>query len=279
MKISIVIPIYQSIENAEKELPEVIEYLKNKFREFELIFIIDNLFISDKVHALFDDKEYVSVYTLNKNYGQQFATLCGFYLAKGEYIVSVDEDVFEHIMQIDDHFNFNNYDAMYLYYDKKNMYQSKFRWFLSSIYKNILLQLAGLNSYSTSFRIIKSSLRDSILKQQHIYYNIEHCISLETKSIGVQRININDITDHNSSYNYSKLINIAFQFFLESSTFIFISILLFIPYFIFLAYTKQYIVVSSVYLAIISLCTIFYYWKRFKKPKLKTLIEGAILLK
>lgn len=96
VKYSVVVPVY----NSEKSLNELYIRLKNVFdniinEEFELILVDD--FSKDNSFAIMKqlhEKDYrVSSIQLSRNCGQHPAILCGFKFAKGEYVITMDDDL------------------------------------------------------------------------------------------------------------------------------------------------------------------------------------------
>ena len=94
-EISVVIPVYR----AEKTLKELHERLVNVFEteklSFEIIFIEDCG--GDQSWKLIDElsqkDERVHGIQLARNYGQHTALVCGIRMAKGKYIVTMDDDL------------------------------------------------------------------------------------------------------------------------------------------------------------------------------------------
>lgn len=228
MDLTIVIPVYQSVQNAVKHLPGVIQELRAKYSDFEIIFIVDNIHINEQARISLEDFESVSVYTLDKNYGQQFATMCGLYLAKGDYIVSIDEDMTQHIVEICNTNEYQKADMLYFCYNKQKMYKAKTRVFFTYLYKNIFLKLFQFSEHS-SFRVFSKDLRDKMMLQKHMFFNLDLMIGLATKNIVVRKIDIGDLTDSNSSYNYFKLSKVAFHQFYECNPFIINLVIFFFP--------------------------------------------------
>ena len=93
---SIVVPVY----NSEHTLEELYARLKNVFEntmqeEFELILVDDSsrdnsYAVMEKLHRQ-DDR--VKIIQMAKNFGQHPALLCGFSFAKGEFIITMDDDL------------------------------------------------------------------------------------------------------------------------------------------------------------------------------------------
>ena len=96
-KYSIVIPVYKS-SSSLIELAERTEqlFLKMPNAEYELIFVNDSPFSKktvDTLEVLAQRNPQIIVIELMKNFGQQAATLCGIKYAKGDYIITMDDDL------------------------------------------------------------------------------------------------------------------------------------------------------------------------------------------
>ena len=93
---SVVIPVY----NSEHTLEELYKRLKNVFDEtlkedFELILVDDGS--KDQSYAIMQnlrsaDKR-VKIIQMAKNFGQHPALLCGFSFAKGDFVITMDDDL------------------------------------------------------------------------------------------------------------------------------------------------------------------------------------------
>lgn len=213
MQISIVIPIYNTIQHLLIGLPSIITLVSSKYTDFEIIIVKDtketiNGF--DKLLNIKDNYKQIEIYYLNANYGQHFATLCGFYLAKGKHIVSIDEDTVEYLTELCYDNNYINYNIYYYLYSKNKIYNSINRIFLSKLFLRFYTFILNIKVHST-YRIISKQLRDEILKKKHIYWEIDAMIQAQTDDIGYKSISVNNITDKASGYNYYKLFKMAFK--------------------------------------------------------------------
>ena len=165
MELSVVVPVYRSAKNAVVHLPLIIETFRHKYRNFEVLFIIDYHDMNSEMDSFIELCEKYSetkIHALNKNYGQHFATLCGYYLAQGDFIACVDEDMSEYMLEICKTDDYKNQDVFYFYYNKNEMYNSSVRKFFSVLYKYLIGKIVNLKKHST-FRIISKELRDKIL--------------------------------------------------------------------------------------------------------------------
>jgi glycosyltransferase involved in cell wall biosynthesis len=92
---SIVIPVY----NSEKSLRELYSRIKMEFESisnnYEIIFIDD--FSRDGSWKVLEDLQQkdsrVKIIHFIRNYGQHNATLCGFNHVRGEYVITLDDDL------------------------------------------------------------------------------------------------------------------------------------------------------------------------------------------
>lgn len=171
MEISIVVPIYNVTKHAVKHLPLIIESLAYKYKDFELLFMVDNLHINIEIENLIQlSKNYkqINIHFLNKNYGQHFATLCGYYLAKGDFIMCIDEDMSKYIVEVCNTNEYKNVEVFYFYYNKNDMYKSSVRKIFSNTYKSVINKMVNLKKHST-FRIISKDLRNKLLIDKHIF--------------------------------------------------------------------------------------------------------------
>lgn len=94
---SIVIPVFNS-EDSLKQISARINYVFSETLEssYELIFIDDSSSNTNtwKVLAeLVDTGKNVEAVRLTRNFGQQAATICGIRIAKGDYVITMDDDL------------------------------------------------------------------------------------------------------------------------------------------------------------------------------------------
>lgn len=270
MELSIVVPVYRSAKNAIVHLPLIIETFRHKYRNFEVLFIIDYHDMNpemDSFIALCEKYDEIKIQSLKKNYGQHFATLCGYYLAKGDFIACVDEDMSAYILEICKTNDYKNFDVFYFYYNKNEMYNSSVRKFFSILYKYLIRKIVNLKKHST-FRVISKELRDKILLEKHYYWNLDVMAYDNTKKIdGVTILNCN-ITDDNSNYNYKKLLKIAYEIAYENNP-IFMNVLFsFLPTILFYFVTKN--IISTILFSVLIVVFTSFLFRLIKKKTATT---------
>ena len=250
MEISIVVPVYNITKNAIKHLPFVIKSLRSKYKDFELLFIIDTVVVNKQIQELVSFREKyaeINIIFLHKNYGQHFATLCGYYLAKGDFIACIDEDMTEHLIEISKTDEYRNFDVFYFYYNKNEMYKSSLRKLLSYTYLNIINKIVNLKKHST-FRIISKELRNRMLLEKHIFWNLDVMIFNNTKNIGSTSLYLSNISDKDTVYNYKKLSKMAFEIAYEHNTILMNILFALMPAFLFFLVFINFSVASILFI-------------------------------
>ena len=103
LDISIVIPVYKSVKSLNIIVDEIKVLSENMALNFEIIFVNDSPFFLETnktletLDLLFD---FVSVITLRKNQGQHMALLVGLSKAKGEFVITMDDDLQHPVSEI-----------------------------------------------------------------------------------------------------------------------------------------------------------------------------------
>jgi undecaprenyl-phosphate 4-deoxy-4-formamido-L-arabinose transferase len=95
MKISVVVPVYNSEKSLTELYQRLIKVLAKEAKAFELVFVddcsIDDSFaILKKLHA---EDERVKIIRLANNHGQQQALFCGFQYITGDLAITIDDDL------------------------------------------------------------------------------------------------------------------------------------------------------------------------------------------
>lgn len=95
MEISIVIPVFNEIENLIPMINKIEKSLKNRFNEYEIIFVNDGS--TDGSYEVLEklklENKNVFPFHLIKNSGQSAALAVGFKKSKGELVVMMDGDL------------------------------------------------------------------------------------------------------------------------------------------------------------------------------------------
>ena len=210
---SIVVPVY----NSEKALPKLYSGLNKVMNDlnssFEVIFVED-CGLDNSWEVIKDIKskneETVRAVRLNKNFGQHNATMCGFVFAKGERIITIDDDLQnppEEIKKLVLTFEANNSDITYGIYSKK---QHDFaRNAMSSAVKKTNKVLLKGTDRGSSFRLMSRRLIDKILDHNITFIFIDEVIQWYTNKTSFVYVDNKKREFNKSGYSSLQLIKLA----------------------------------------------------------------------
>src|SRR3989344_6135073 len=92
---SVVIPVYNSEKSLFELYKRITKVMQKQNKSYEIIFIDDcSLDESWKIlQNLHKKDKRVKVIQLTKNFGQHNAIICGFSFTKGNYVITMDDDL------------------------------------------------------------------------------------------------------------------------------------------------------------------------------------------
>ena len=196
---SVVVPVY----NSQKTLQELYERIKNVFEEkinepFELVLVDDSSKDQSfkQMEKLRQADKRVKIIQLSRNYGQHCALLCGFHYAKGDFIITMDDDL-QHppeeipklIQELDNNPELDVVIAKYMV--KKHGPIRNFGTYLANKVSSHIFK-KDANLQLTSFRIMKRFVVQGILERRVNFPRIGHLLLLVSNRIG------NVVVEHDS---------------------------------------------------------------------------------
>ena len=215
MKLSVVIPVYNSssiIGNLTSDILNTSKDISN-IDDIELILVNDCS--SDdtwlKISKLTEDnKDSVIGINLMKNYGQHNAIMAGLKIAKGDYILLMDDDYQHPPNEIPKILNkiFEGYDVCYTNY-KNNTYRG-FKILGSLINRKISNFLIDKPKtiYLSSFKCFTKKVCKEIIKYDGPFVYIDGLIFDITKNVTSVDINHSERKEGKTNYNIFKLISL-----------------------------------------------------------------------
>lgn len=212
MKISIIIPVYNSEYSLEKINCEIKEYFSKHTYSYEVIYVND--FSSDNsLKVLKRIQEYeqniLKVIDLKKNYGQQNAIFCGMHYAVGDLIVTMDDDLQHNIFDLDKLIEELNkgYNLVYGIYNNRN----------KKNIRNIGSRLTGLffkynfknlkNKRVSSYRIFTKEILAKVLLCPYKFIYIS-ALMLDNAKVSNVYVTQRKREIGTSGYNLKKLIKL-----------------------------------------------------------------------
>ena len=208
---SVVVPVYR----AEKTLVELITRLKKILNEitsaYEIILVEDcggdgSWEIMKKLH---NEGPRIKIIQLMTNFGQHNAIMCGFHHAKGEFIITMDDDLQNPPEEIPKVINKmqEGYDIVYGEYISKQ--HNTFRNFGALMIQFVYKKVFKLDHNPTAFRIVKRDIIQSILRYDKNYVFLDGLLAWCTKNVGYTPVVHEKRSGGKSGYSFIKLITLS----------------------------------------------------------------------
>lgn len=220
---SIIVPVYRS----EKTLRELYERVANVFSdvdgEFELIMVEDcggdHSWLV--MQSLRREDERVRVIRLTRNFGQHNALMCGFSFARGQFVITMDDDLQnppEEIPKLIGSIVNSDFDVVYGIPEQKR--QNAVRKLGSMIYARfnsiIFSNVAKLRI--SNFRILRKSVVDQIVGAKTPNPIVGHLVLAVTERVGHVTTKQNERAIGRTTYSTSKLVRFFLNGILYNST-------------------------------------------------------------
>ena len=211
---SVVVPVF----NSAKSLPELFERLEKSFLEmnktFQVIFVDDgSADESWKVLTELKSKnsEKIEAIKLSKNFGQHNAILCGFSFVKGNFTITIDDDLQyqpEDIASMYNKMTENNVDIVFGVHGEKqhNIIRKIGSWYMNQSSKFSKKVIAG-----ASYRLINSEIVKKTVETYHEYVYIDEILSWFTEKVDFVVVQHLPRKYDRSNYTSGKLITHAFN--------------------------------------------------------------------
>jgi polyisoprenyl-phosphate glycosyltransferase len=208
---SVVVPVY----NSEKTLRELCDRIKATFdklgADFEIILVNDSSpdgswNVIRELKA--DESKNITGISLRKNFGQHKALLCGFQFARGQYIITIDDDLQffpEDIALLVDEAQKTGADMIYGYY-KSERQHSNLRKAGSAFVSFIFEKFGNTSGQGSSFKLIHRSVIDKIKDYNHSFTFLDEILSWHTTSIGYAEVHHAPRREGQSGYSLIKLV-------------------------------------------------------------------------
>lgn len=219
--VSVVIPVYNSNNSLEELCFRLSKALEEMFLEYEIILVDDNSKDNSfmKMKELCERYDTLKIIKLCNNYGQQNAIMCGFQFAKGDFIITMDDDLQhqpEEIIKMMKQLE-NGYDVVY------GIAQNKQHGMLRNIgskMTNLLFNKICKKPKDikvSSFRVIKKNILERIKKDKTYFVYITAITLKITANIGDVLVEHKSRKYGRSNYNFFKLLRLFLKLYIYYS--------------------------------------------------------------
>ncbi|MDP8214050.1 MAG: glycosyltransferase family 2 protein [Candidatus Euphemobacter frigidus] len=218
---SMIIPVY----NAEKTLEELISRIKQAFSSldvtYEIILIDDNSRDNswEVIKRLKRGSPNLRIIRLRRNFGQHNAIMCGLHFFRGDYVITIDDDLQippEEIPKLIAGAA-EGYDVVYGIYDRKkhNLLKNFGSFLIGCYYRKIF----HMSNQVSAFRIIKREIAREIINYDKTFPYIDGLISWNTGNIGEVPVKHYRRGAGISGYSIGKMVKLAFDMVTNFSAF------------------------------------------------------------
>ena len=215
MKLSIIIPVYNSEETIKELVKELIEFLETRM-EYEIILVDD--YSLDRSYSVLKEiakeNKKIKIIKLYKNYGQQNALFAGLNFATGNYVLTMDDDLQHDIKYLDSMIEklSNGYDVVYgIGYENSVVNYKTIGARIRDLFFRITFPKAEKNLVS-SFRIFRSELIPDILNNEYNFIYLSGILLTLSNKISYIKVE-NRNSKNQSNYNFLKLVKLFLKLF------------------------------------------------------------------
>ena len=186
--VSVVIPVYRSESSLRPLVARLLLVLEATGRSHEIIFVEDggddgSWRILRELQARHPDR--ITAIQLMRNYGQHNALMCGFHNARGELIVTLDDDLQnppEEVPRLLDRLRSGDFDLVYGRYvsKKHSLWRNAGSLLVNAFYRTVF----GSPIQVSSFRAIRRPLLNTILTYDLNFTFVDGLLAWNTQRIG-----------------------------------------------------------------------------------------------
>lgn len=219
--LSVVIPAYRSEASLDALVQRLLPALDQLGCSYEVVFVEDGSPDEtwskiESIQQRYPDR--IVAVQLMRNSGQHNALMCGFRHARGEIIVTMDDDLQnppEEIEKLIEELDRTNLDLVYgRYADKKH---ESFRNIGSQVVNYFYRSVFNTGVTVTSFRAIRRRLIEAILSHTQSYLFLDGLLAWNTRRIGSVLVEHHSRQLGCSTYSIAKLLTLSMNLFTNFS--------------------------------------------------------------
>lgn len=185
--ITVVVPVYNSVETLEPLYNRTVETLTRLGKTFEVLFVEDGGVQEswDVLTQLKDNYgEHVTVIRLGRNYGQNAATVCGIIHAKGQAVITIDDDLQTPPEEIEKLLNHHENTEDDIVFGIVSVQNSPIVRRIGSELMKRMFRWADGAEIGSSFRYISSTLKSQLVQQAHDKLFLNQVVHWYTDKVG-----------------------------------------------------------------------------------------------
>ena len=226
MILSIVIPVYNCEDILDELINQITSEIKKKinlYKNYEIILVNDKSTDNSwrKIKEIAANKKNVMGINLSKNFGQHNALMAGIKSSRGDFLITMDDDLQHSPSYIIDIINKLNegFDVCYTkYQNNKYSFLKKLGSTINDRVANIVLDKPK-NIYLSSFRGVRRNVINELKKFNGPYVYLDGIILNITNNIGSINVKHKRRLKGNSGYSFKKLFSLWLKVFTNSSIF------------------------------------------------------------
>lgn len=210
MEYSVIVPVYNSEDSLKELFERIYNTLQKTEKEFEVIFVDDFSKDTSWIQLLeikkTNDKK-VKIIRLAKNYGQHNATFCGLKYVRGQYVITIDDDLQnspDDMLLLIDEINNANVDLVYGIEVGKR--ERSIRQASSDLWKKGSKKMEGSLGEGSSFRIFNADLLKNIISHNQHFIFLDELLFWYTNFIGFVEVKREPRKHGKSGYSPFKML-------------------------------------------------------------------------
>ena len=220
---SVIVPVYRGASTITMLFDQCRKMFEGQHSTFEIIFVCDGA--GDNSWQVISNikksnPEIVKGIRLTRNYGQHNALLCGFNHARGNFFITMDEDLQHNAMDIPAMISKqkeDDYDIVYGNYIERK--HSFFRNFTSRVLRALIaVSISDIHPDYSSFRLIRADIARKTLGMKNSYTFVDGYLSWVSTHASSVWVSHSAGMAGKSSYTLRKLIEHSINIFVTFSS-------------------------------------------------------------
>ncbi len=214
LEITVVVPVYNSIETLEPLYKGIETCLSAESKTFEVLFVEDGGSEEswkelERLKKL--NPSSIRLIRLARNYGQNAATVCGIANAKGAAVITIDDDLQTPPAEISKLLNHQKATDSDIVFGITSVQSNPlFKRIGSDLMKRVFLWADGAE-IGSSFRYISPQLKEQLANQAHDQLFLNQVVHWYTEKIGKVVVEHESRAEGKSGYSFLSLIGIALR--------------------------------------------------------------------